>query len=50
MQNGSTPLNKMAARAPDKKYIKTTSPPVPLVQIFIYLHMNVPHEALFKIA
>ena len=31
--NGSAPLNKRAARAPDKKYLKKTSPFEPLVQI-----------------
>ena len=31
--NGSAPLNKSVARALDKKYLQTTSPDEPLVQI-----------------
>ena len=47
--NGSTPLNKGAARAPDKKYLLTTSPK-PLVQTSYNYTWMFPITPSFKIA
>ena len=45
--NGYAPLNKMAARAPDKKYLQMAFPPEPPVQIqniftglFLMMHLQ----------
>ena len=47
--NGSAPLNRGAARAPDKKYLLTTSPPKPLVQTSYNFTWMFPITPSFKL-
>ena len=52
LTNGTTELNKRAVRAQDKKYLETTSPTEPLVQIqnnFIEVCLMMPSTKIAQI-